>query len=1114
MRFRLGPLVVAIQVVFLALVGAAIVLISYTTSRDQLSAAIQQDFSRAARAAASVLHNHLELAATATDLLTREEAFHNALTREDWEEAVNALYEAGVGAGNEEIDILLLVDMQGNLLGNAGNLVDDEQALAESYRPWLQFEDWAIVGKQRKYLIRSLALIRDDGRIGGWLLYGLSLSENIQLMREFQEVSGVDRIFLEADGSFQAALPFENAEELAEREQKFANRNSAELFELDGNTGYIASLLPESPDSVRLILLHNGSAFASLAEAYSRNLWLLAALVPALGLITLLALRWLVIRPAGRLAGYALAARDQGADISWESGHIVEFEQAAASMQQVLKELQLTNRSLEDKVEERMRALQDSEQRTRTILETAADAIISMDEHGRILAANRAVADIFGCSPDGVLNRNVRALVSAPRRNGASTPAAILPDGNTILASQELQGIHASGRTFPLEVSISKTCLDGKPVYTAFIRDITDRKNVERELVSARLRAEAASDSKTMFLANMSHEIRTPMNAILGFLQLVLAKKELTEKTRSQLNTAFSAAENLLQIIDDILDLSKLESGKFELEKICFNLPRVIRDAVSTVESKAQEKRLELKISFDGDLPHCFTGDPTRLRQVLLNLLGNAIKFTDEGSVTVDVRRAAGSSMLQFAIKDTGIGIAKDKLDRIFESFTQADGSMTRQYGGTGLGTTISRQIVTLMDGEIWVESEPGAGSIFYFTASFEEPVCKEGCVRQARTEEAPEPRSPRKFNVLLVEDVPQNIELARLNLEEQGHNVAIAENGKIAVQSFQAGQFDIILMDVQMPVMDGKAAARAIRDIEASSGGHIPVLALTASVMKEEQEDCLRAGMDGVIPKPINFRELFLAMDKAVPQGNGRRGNQVSLQAGGEIHADLSPVADVIDLEQALGLWRRAETFRRSLLRFAEQRAEDGEQIVRALENGKIRLAGDLCHRLKGVAGNMAMRDLYDAIESLGDAMRAGIPEALAPRSRQVSLELDRVMDAISRLKTGDEAANDSDAGGAVVLALEKAALDQDLARQLLDQLADCLERSEVDDALQERLRTMLTGHVPASLLDDLRDQIESFDFDDAGQTLRQLHAECGKHNADTAGQKPARAQAGKCEP
>ena len=615
--------------------------------------------------------------------------------------------------------------------------------------------------------------------------------------------------------------------------------------------------------------------------------------------------------------------------------------------------------------------LRDQQFYTRSLIESNIDALMTTDPSGIITDVNKQMEALTGCTRDELIGAPFKDCFTDPDRAEAGIKRVLSEKSVT---DYELTARARDGTQTVVSYNATTFYDRSRTLQGVFAaaRDVTERKRVEVELQQAKAAAESASRTKSDFLASMSHEIRTPMNAIMGIADL-LAKTALTAEQDKYVQIFRRSGDNLLNLINDILDLSKVEASQLELERTGFSLSDHLEKVLEMVAPRAAEKGLALLCEIDPDVSNDLVGDPTRLRQVLLNLLGNAIKFTEAGSVALKVERDMNCSVptaLRFTVTDTGIGIAADKLARVFERFIQADSSTTRRFGGSGLGLTISKRLVELMGGRIWVTSAIDQGSVFGFAVPFEVWVTGH------RPESAPigaDTGAPLPaLRILMAEDSPDNCTIALAYLEDTPYQIDVAETGLIACEMFKTGHYDLVLMDRQMPVMDGLTATRTLRAWEKAHGrAPTPIIALTASALKGDRETCLAAGCTAYLTKPIKQDVLRQAIRDY------------------STHAPRVP-RDKGDTES------RAK---RSALRLAEQRpaylANCRHNVVvmqAALDRNDFEAVTILGHNLRGSGGGFgypALTDLGAGLEQAsGDTDRDGVGRLLG----ELSLYLDGV--------------------------------------------------------------------------------------------------------------------------
>ena len=616
--------------------------------------------------------------------------------------------------------------------------------------------------------------------------------------------------------------------------------------------------------------------------------------------------------------------------------------------------------------------LRDQQFYTRSLIELNIDALMTTDPSGIITDVNKQMEALTGCTRDELIGAPFKKYFTDPERAEAAIKLVL---SQKKVTDYELTACARNGKQTVVSYNAT-TFYDRDRTLQGVLavsRDVTERKLVEAELQQAKAAAESASRTKSDFLASMSYEIRTPMNAIVGIADL-LAKTPLNPEQDKYVQIFRRAGDNLLNLINDILDLSKVEASQLELERTGFSVKDHLEKVTEMVAGRAREKGLALVCEIAPNVPADLVGDPTRLRQVLINLLGNAIKFTESGEVSLRVAPDAGSSVptaLRFTVSDTGIGIPSEKLGQVFEPFTQANSSTTRRFGGSGLGLTISKRLVELMGGRIWAESTVGKGSVFAFAVPFESwAAADRPTAAPAGTGfNAPLPA----LRILLAEDSPDNCTITMAYLEDTPYRIEIAENGAIAFERFIAGHYDLVLMDRQMPIMDGLTATRTIRAWEqANDRLPTPIIALTASALKRDREMCLAAGCTAFLTKPIKqevllqaIKDLSIVAPTSSKEESSRK-ETIFVRANPKI-ADLMPV-------------------------FLRNCRQNVVAMLDALDRGDFETVEILGHGMRGAGGSYG----FQAITEIGAALEQVAESADTDASRKWVGELSGYLDRV----------------------------------------------------------------------------------------------------------------------
>lgn len=612
------------------------------------------------------------------------------------------------------------------------------------------------------------------------------------------------------------------------------------------------------------------------------------------------------------------------------------------------------------------RAMVEAEARHRAILDSALDSVITIDHTGRVIEFSPSAERTFGYSRDEAIGWPLAELIVPPSHRQAHLDgvARFLSTRQSRILCQRLVGLPAlrkDGSEFPCELTVVPAVVGGETVFTAFVRDITEQQAAEAELQRAKAAAEAASQTKTHFLANMSHEFRTPMAAIVGYAEM-LHDPRLTVDDRVRATQAIIRnGRHLTTLINDILDLAKIEAGHLTVEKTTFTLWRVVSEAASVGEVAAAERQVELVVTPTGRFPRKLTSDPTRFRQVLDNLISNAVKFSRPGG-RVDVRlrtEHAPEPRLVVEVEDAGIGMSADVLARLFRPFTQADPSTTRKYGGTGLGLSICKRLMRALGGDVSVRSEPDAGSCFtawlpLSPVELADQIESDDLTVESRLVVVPLRRPPRLAGrVLLADDNADNRTIIRFVLEAAGLSVTVAEDGRAAVEEASAAEFDVILMDMQMPVLDGYAATSALRQ----RGYSRSIVALTAHAMAGDEAKCLAAGCNAYLTKPIDADRLLREVARQIPSRSWVTKTSGLTRTLPPPPAHTPPPVDELNAR-----------YRRSL-------PDKLAQLETTLSANDVETVGKLAHKLRGSAGMYGLPDVSAAAGELEEACRSARP-------------------------------------------------------------------------------------------------------------------------------------------
>jgi PAS domain S-box-containing protein len=1100
---RLITLIVVVSIIIFFSISGVLLFTTYLITFDTLERESNQYLEKTMDIAEHVITDKLENIQYGLNTMTSSNILIDAIQKNRSKIVEKTLYNILESDNGYYLDLLIVTKSDMNLWVKASLSYSLPYKFTKIRDKYGKFNShWKIVNLGPEdspdiLLLKQTPIVSGTtGKVSGYLWAGISINTNFALIEDIKKHTEVDDVAFIFKGNYLISANLKKRNKL----NRLKKREKANIFSnmLTGEHTYLRntnSFANKGNFDIYISILSDH--FKELRKTYTLIFFSLTIVLIVVGILVVIFIRNIIEPSLNNLIHYTeLAPYENLENISYEPGKISEFNKVGIAVEKMALKIKEKQDSLV--TAQSIAKIGSWDWNIDNKLFTCSEElfrIFGLEIQKSI--SNKVLFDMIHPDDEEMTKKNLNDAIKNEKeiefdhrivrhdgkvhwvhekakviRNQEGTGTRLMGTIQDITKSKVIQEELNLYRE-NLELKVLERTKEMTDINELLKAEIKERELIENDLRKAKNLADSANVTKSRFIANMSHEIRTPMNSVIGYIDLSIENENIDPEIRNNLEIASNSASALLRLLNDILDVSRMEEGQLDLKPTKFSLKKMLKNVFEHFDKSVKLKGLDLTLADHPILSKCFLGDNLRISQVLINLIGNAVKFTKKGSVKVSVEPLNQDKLL-FIIEDTGIGISQDDIEAVPTAFSQADTSPSRPFGGTGIGTTISKQLIEMMGGELWIESKLGEGSKFSFSVLIEEPECSDNCFEECEhySREEKKISSSKSLKILHAEDLEANAKLAKIRLEKDGHKLQHVWNGKEALEAFKKDNFDLILMDVQMPEMDGLEATRQIRKYEAEKGlkQRIPIIAITASTMRKEIENCLKTGMDSVVAKPVDFVKLKDEIRKLA--FNQDVEDWVEIQPACD-EDSIKQVSKGVNLEKGLDLWGELPFYKEALIDFIKKYGNIAEDIKESALSDDFSKGSMIVHSLIGLSGNLALDELYSISIEIHKALKLEQKERVISLTTSFSEALSVVVEDINRIEIDEKVEKPS------------IIIDNKQLTMLFDILVDAIEQDEL--VVAEIAISSLSECLKKSDLEKIINALKEFDFEKAkSETLK----------------------------